>query len=271
MGRCEMKQKHTRVLAIGDTHCGHVVGLTPPKWWFQKTGDKYHDKYAMIQRQMWRWFETEIAKIKPIDRVIFNGDAIEGKGLRSGGTELITSDRIRQGEMFRAILEEIDCNEVAMTYGTPSHTGNDEDMEDVIEKVLKRDFNISIESHLERTIAGVRFDARHYISNSSIPHGRFTPLAREDLWRLIWAERSSKFAPQVILRSHVHYFGFCGQEFSLMMTLPCLQGLGSKYGSRLCSGTVSLGFVFFNCLDGEYTWSVKTIPLKNQVSQWKKW
>jgi hypothetical protein len=266
-----MKRNFKRVLAIGDTHCGHVVGLTPPQWWFHRTGDKYHDKYVKIQRQMWNWFVKELAPLKPIDRVIFNGDAIEGKGLRSGGTELITSDRIRQGEMFKSILEEIDCNEVAMTYGTPSHTGTDEDMEDVIEKVLKQDFSISIESHLEREIAGVRFDARHFISGSGIPHGRYTPLAREDLWRLIWADRSEKFAPHITLRSHVHYHGFCGNEFSLMMTLPCFQGLGSKFGSRLCSGTVSLGFVIFDCEDGKYTWQSRIIPLKNQVSEWKSW
>lgn len=261
----------TRVLVLSDVHCGHVVGLTPPQWWFRKTGEKYHDKYTKIQRQMWKFFETEIANIKPIHRVIFNGDAIEGKGLRSGGTELITSDRIRQGEMFRTILEEIDCTDVAMTYGTPSHTGTDEDMEDVIEKVLKKDFNISIGSHFEKAIAGVRFDARHFISSSGIPHGRYTPLAREDLWRLLWAERSNKPAPQVILRGHVHYHVYCGNEFSLMMTLPCLQGLGSKFGSRMCSGTVSLGFVYFDVEDGQYTWQSRIIPLAQQVSQWKEW
>lgn len=263
----------TRVLAIGDTHCGHVVGLTPPQWWFQKTGDKYHDKYAKIQRQMWNWFAKEISLIKPIHRVIFNGDAIEGKGIRSGGTELITSDRIRQGDMFKAILEEIDCSEVAMTFGTGYHTGTDEDMEDVIQKVLQQDFAISIESHLERTVNGVRIDARHFIGSSGIPHGRYTPLAREDLWRLIWASRSGKWKepPHLILRSHVHYHGFCGNEYSTMMTLPCLQGLGSKYGSRLCSGTVSIGFVFIDCEDGEFTWKSRTMPLKNQVSEWKPW
>ena len=115
--------KPIRVLAIGDTHCGHVVGLTPPTWWQKRTGDKYHDKHVKIQRQMWNWFTKALTPFKPFDRVIFNGDAIEGKGLRSGGTELITSDRLLQGKMFVQIMKEIDCDKIAMTYGTPSHTG----------------------------------------------------------------------------------------------------------------------------------------------------
>jgi hypothetical protein len=264
--------KPIRVLAIGDTHCGHVVGLTPPTWWQKRTGDKYHDKHVKIQRQMWNWFTKALTHFKPFDRVIFNGDAIEGKGIRSGGTELITSDRLLQGKMFVQIMKEIDCDKIAMTYGTPSHTGVDEDMENAIVTELENEgFDASIESHLERDISGVRIDARHYISNSTIPHGRYTAMAREDLWRLIWADRSKKFAPHIIIRSHVHYYGFTGNEFSTMMTLPCFQGLGSKFGSKLCSGTVSLGFVVIDCNNGKYDWTEKIIPLENQVSEWKPW
>jgi len=256
-----------RVLVTGDWHCGHVVGLTPPEWQYQETGDKYHDKYAKIQRQMWDWWVKNIEAMQPIHRLIINGDAIEGKGLRSGGTELITSDRIAQGKMAIKIAEDINPDSIAMTFGTPSHAGTDEDMETPIADKL----GAEIEGHLEREIEGVRIDVRHYISSSGIPHGRYTPLAREDLWRLIWADRSEKFAPHLIIRNHVHYYGFCGNEFSTMITAPCMQGLGSKFGSRLCSGTVSLGFLIIDCDNGEFTWKPKIIPLKEQVSKWKVW
>jgi hypothetical protein len=256
-----------RILFTGDWHSGHVVGLTPPEWQYQEIGDRYHDKYAKIQHQMWDWFAEKVALYKPIDRLIINGDAIEGKGPRTGGTELLTSDRILQGKMAVRIAEEIGAPEIAMTFGTPAHTGLDEDMEILIADTL----GATIESHLEREVEGVRIDARHFIGSSSIPHGRFTPLAREDLWRLIWADRSEKFAPQLVIRNHVHYHSFCGNEFSTMITCPCMQGLGSKFGSRLCSGTVSLGFLIIDCEDGEFTWKAEIIPLKEQVSEWKPW
>jgi len=257
----------TRVLFTGDWHSGHVVGLTPPEWQFQEVGEKYHDKYAKIQRQMWSWFAEKVALYKPIDRLIINGDAIEGKGLRSGGTELITSDRTLQARMAVRSAQEVGAEKIAMTFGTSSHTGVDEDMEQLIADEL----GASIEGHLEYDVDGVRIDARHFIGSSGIPHGRYTPLAREDLWRLIWADRTEKFAPHLVIRSHVHYYNFCGNEFATMMTCPCLQGLGSKYGSRLCSGTVSLGFLIIECNNGKFTWNAEILPLSEQVSAWKPW
>lgn len=260
-----------RVLAIGDTHCGSVIGLTPPQWQYQETGDKYHDKFAKIQNQMWEWIKPRIESIKPIHRLIINGDAIDGKGLKSGGTEQIEMDRYKQGLILDPFIDIIEPESIAMTFGTTYHVGSDEDFETPIADRLNNKYPTTIEAHIEREIEGVRIDAKHFIGSSSIPHGRFTALAREDLWRLIWADRSEKFAPHIILRSHVHYFGFCGNEWATMFTLPALQGLGSKFGAKICSGTVSIGFLVIDCEDGHYTWKPEILPLKEQVSEWKAW
>jgi len=256
-----------RIIATGDWHCGHVVGLTPPKYQFQETGDHYRDKFAKIQRQMWEWWVRSVEKYQPIDRLIINGDAIEGKGPRSGSTELFTADRLLQGKVAVEVARSVEADEIAMTYGTTAHTGGDEDLENPIAQEL----GATIESHLNREVEGVRIDARHFIGSSSIPHGRYTALAREDLWRVLWADRSEGFTPHLLLRSHVHYHAFAGNEWVTMMTLPCMQGLGSKFGSRVCSGTVSLGFVVIDCEDGKFTWRAEIMPLANQVGGWKPW
>ena len=262
-----------RVLVTGDWHCGHVVGLTPPEWQFQVVEGsddpviRYRNKFAAVQQRMWQWWVLNLAKWKPYDRVIANGDLVDGKGERSGGTEQITTDRLMQAAMAAMCAEPIGCDDIACTYGTPYHTGQSEDFENTAAEKM----GATIESHLEREVEGVRIDARHYVGGSSIPHGRYTALAREDLWRLIWAERSDKFAPHIVLRSHVHYYAFAGNEFCYMSTVPCMQGLGGKFGSRVCSGTVSLGFLVIDCEDGRHRVRSETIPLANQVSQWKPW
>ena len=44
-----------------------------------------------------------------------------------------------------------------------------------------------------------------------------------------------------------------------------MQALGSKYGSRQCSGTVDFGFVVFDVDDdGQYTWWCEFAELKTQ-------
>ena len=260
-----------RVMFISDMHCGHMVGLTPPEWQGIEVGEHIQDKFVRIRKQLWDWFEREVELVKPVDRLVINGDAIGGKGERSGGTEMLTLDRVIQGDMVVKIIELIDPPEVAMTFGTPYHTGTNEDMEKIIRDKINLTRPCTIESHLERTIEGVRIDARHFISNSTIPHGRYTALAREDLWRLIWADRSDKEPPHLVIRSHVHYYAFQGNEYATGIITPCLQGLGDKFGSRVCSGTVSIGFIIIDCDDGAYTWEAKILPLKEQVSEWKSW
>jgi hypothetical protein len=107
-------------------------------------------------------------------------------------------------------------------------------------------------------VEGVTFHAKHKVGGSIIPHGRHTQLARDRLWNVLWNEHSGHPKADVILRSHVHYFGFHGDKNYLAMTLPALQGLGSKFGTRQCTGTVDFGLVHFDCQAGGYSWQPHT-------------
>ena len=65
-----------------------------------------------------------------------------------------------------------------------------------------------------------------------------------------------------MLRSHVHYHSFAGGPGWLAMTTPGLQGYGSKFGARNISGTVDIGFVYFDITGkGEYTWGTKIVRM----------
>jgi hypothetical protein len=217
-----------RVLVMSDTHCGHVVGLTPPEYQL-RDGSKYN----RIEQEMWGWFSREMVKYKPFDILIFNGDAIDGKGDRSGGTELLTADRKKQVEMARKVIEETMSKEVCMTYGTPYHTGKEEDWE----AVLADKIGAKIESHGFYSINGCIFDVKHKIGSSTIPHGRFTAIAKDALWNELWSLRGQQERANIIIRSHVHYFAIAGDSYKTAFITPGLQGYGSKFGSRMCSGT----------------------------------
>lgn len=252
----------TRVGIFSDLHSGHRAGLTPAGYqWTPETDDPIYNKFALAQSDMWGRFTSDLERVraeKPIDIAIINGDSIDGKGTRSGGTELITSDRENQSLMAARCIKEIGAPTVLMTYGTPYHVGVEEDWErSVAEKVGA----LKIESHGLYEIEGVVLDVRHFISSSIIPHGRFTALARENLWASIWADRYPGSKPDIIVRSHVHYYGYCGDAEWLGMTTPALQGMGSKFGSRVCSGKVDFGFVIIDISHGEYRWKAYTHPV----------
>jgi hypothetical protein len=243
-----------RVVVIADLHCGHKVGLTPPDFDARYPTGTINYQLMKIRHSCWDFYKETLAQLKPIDVLIVNGDVIDGKGKKSGGTEHITVDRTEQVDMAAVAIAEAEAGQVYMSYGTDYHTGIDEDWEDQV-ATHKRVQAIKIGSHDWLDVNGLVFDYKHHVGRSSIPHGRHTAIARERLWGMLWAERGEYPQGDVILRSHVHYFNYCGGENWVAMTTPALQGYGSKYGTRKMSGTVDFGLLSFDVVDKtEWKW-----------------
>lgn len=257
-----MKKK--RVVVIADKHCGHLVGLTPPE--YQKP---FESKWGYIQYQLWNAYVKAIELLKPIDVLLVNGDNIEGKGPRSGSTELVTSDRNTQTEMAARCILEAEADEIVMTYGTPYHVGAKEDWEkQVADKVKAK--KIGGQEWVD--VNGVIFDLKHHVGSSTIPHGTFTPVAKENLWNSIWAYHNEQPKSHIIIRSHVHNFGYCGEESWLGITTPALQGLGTKFGARICSRHVDFGLIYFDVPEygmerGMIPWGWNIVRVESQKAK----
>jgi len=239
-----------RVLVISDFHSGHVLGLTHPGYDFT-TGHKTQTAHYQVRRTIWSWYKERVMKLKP-DIVICNGDCIDGKGDKSGGTELLTLDRDEQCEMAIAALQAIPRRpKLFMSYGTGYHTGNNEDWEDIVAREMEAE-KIGAEDTID--VNGLLINYRHHVGRSGIPHGRHTAVAKEKLWNAIWAERGEYPKADVIIRSHVHYYNYAGGPSWLGLTTPALQGYGSKYGARRVTGTVDVGMVHFD-VKGKDDWT----------------
>jgi len=241
-----------RVVVISDLHCGSDVGLTHPDW-----------QTKPVQGELWNAFDEMVAALRPIDVLIVNGDMIDGKASRWGGTGMITVDRAEQAEMAAQAIEHVDAAEIYLTFGTAYHTGNSEDWEGVVADKL----GAPIEDQIWIEVNGIMFDCKHFVGASGVPHGRHTTIARDRLWNILWAEMGQQPKSDIIIRSHVHYFNFCGGNNWVAMTTPALQGLGSKFGSRIPSGTVDFGLVYFDVHeDGSFEWDSDIILVETQVS-----
>lgn len=248
-----------RLVVISDLHCGHRVGLTPPKYQTQGHGRKWW--YA--QCELWDTYCGMIQDLKPIDILCLNGDAIDGKAPRSGASELIVTDRTIQADMACECVEQCSASEYLFTRGTPYHTGIGEDFENQIAK----QFNGIIKDQLWAEIEGVVFDFKHHIGGSSIPHGKGTPIAKDRLWNFLWTEHDEQPKSDVLIRSHVHWFHFDGDEDWMGLTTPALQGAGTKYGARRCSGKVNFGVTKFDVENGKYEWSTKIVHVESQKAK----
>lgn len=241
------------VLILSDLHSGHQAGLTPPEY---QSGDM-----ATWQGKSWEWFREQVGAHKPsggYDLCVINGDAIDGHGIRSGGREEITANLHRQCKIAKAALEGLPVHEFRFIRGTPYHGGGGDAWEDVLADMMDAPISNSLVIEAE----GVVFDFRHKIGTSSIPHGRYTAVARDALWSQIKSERGTGTRTDIIVRSHAHYHVFCGDSRSLSMVTPALQGPWTEYGEQQCSGTTDYGFITFRADAGEYEWDAHLMEVQ---------
>ena len=236
------KVKPQRILLVGDLHCGHNTGLTPPAYQYkiiEKPETEEHNKrnkWATLQHEMWDWYITRIDELRPINRMLVLGDTIDGSGEKSGGTELITTDRKVQCQMAIEALKIPQAGKVTMVFGTAYHTGAKEDFEiDVA-----RELNAKIGSHERESVFGCVIDFRHHQGNTKNP---LTSLINELINNREWAVDSEQPKADVIIRAHTHRYCFARMEDCVLISIPALTGYGSKFGARRCSRKVCFGLV----------------------------
>lgn len=253
-------------LVLSDFHSGHLVGLSPPRWHNPLADNEHQYKYAAVRKSIWEYLVEEIVEpYRPFDFLIINGDTIEGRGEFSGSTEIITADRNIQCKIAIEIIEYINAAKVMMTYGTKVHvSGSGEDWEDQIAHYV----GAKIGSHEWYDINGKIWDCKHKIATSQIPYGRLTALARDIMWNRDWASQGLQPRADVLIRSHAHYFEEIYHDECKGFITPALQGFGSKFGARECSGIVNIGGIVAEIEEsGEVHWIPKIAKLETQVAK----
>ena len=225
-----------KVLVIGDLHCGSMCGITPPGWIVSKKRNAF---FSSLQEEMWERYVEMVNHFGHVDSVVVNGDVIDGKGIRSGGTELITNDMLEQVEMATSVLSELNTSQFYFTYGTPYHTSS-QSGED-FDKLVADNFDANIYDVLHLKVEDVLFNISHKVGSSSSPYNRAQPVGKHRLWDTLHCLRNDDEAASVFIRSHVHYFSFCGESKWTAFTLPALQTSQTKYGARQCVGNTDWG------------------------------
>lgn len=238
------------LVVVSDPHCGHKFGLTAPRDWPAAGPLRIDEKARAWQETTWPWMVQEVQTIGPIDHCVVNGDALDGRGERSGSIELISADRNGQIAIAEEALRIFNAKKYTFVRGTPYHTGDEEDWEDP----LAERFDTHAEDHAWIEESGVILDFKHHIGSSTVPKAVPPSLPREVVWNLLWAERELQPKAKIIVRSHLHEYRFVGDEDYLAMVTPALQGW-TRYGARRMSKTISYGFIEFRIYEtGEYSW-----------------
>ena len=249
--RTVKKGQIKRVLLFADSHCGSEVGLTPPSYQYQIIDNppseevRIRNKWAKQQYECWQWYINILNVLGHIDVCLINGDCIDGSGKRSGGTELITTDRKEQVAMAIECINQIQADRYTMTFGTPYHCGDNEDFEIDIAKYL----GCKIGGHEWEDVNGVVFDLKHKQSNCINPStGLFNEIRDNREWVAVGEQPKA----DVLVRSHTHRFCLVRTEDTIGISTPALQAYGTKFGARQCSRKVQFGMMALDVWpDGE--------------------
>jgi hypothetical protein len=251
----EIMAKHG--VTISDLHCGHKFGLCPPYMWEQESDDPLREKIRLWQMKTWDWYQATAQSLGHLDRIVINGDAVEGNGIRSGGTELCETDRIKQAEMALYCIHQFDFDRATVIEGTNYHTGDAEQFEAPIAKEL----GTRLQEHAWLEHAGCVIDFKHHLGSSSVPRSIPPALPREAVWNLLWSEHELQPKANVFFRSHLHTFFSVIEDNFIAFVTPALQGW-TRYGGTRMSKTISYGFLEWWISDkGEFTWKLhRLIP-----------
>lgn len=242
-------------------HCGHKAGLTHPDW---------HDtrgNISKLQKETWNTYKGLVKKYKSPDLLIVNGDSFDGKGTKSGGTELITTDMFEQVDIAYEALKIWNAKRVILTYGTAYHVSPDgEDFELALAEKLGGE----IHSHAFPKVDNIVFDVKHHIGSSSVPWSRSTAVSKERIQNMLWHEQEQQPKAQIFCRSHVHYYsqtiGYTNKMWTAL-TLPALQLAHTKYGARRCSGTINWGLVAFEVNGSNFSFTPEIYNLNSTRKQ----
>jgi len=249
------KRDFIRVLSISDLHSGNVAGLTPDKY-NPQSEDNY--KAYVYRRLLYEWTCAEIDALRPIDICVADGDLIDGKGEKTGGTEQIEMKRPKQIEMATEFLDFIDAKEYHFAFGTGYHVGKEDDWESII----ANEFHTEADDVVTQDVNGLQMKWRHHIGGSISPTSRATGLLRQQEWDALWSIDGEFPKSDVITFGHVHYFQSVTNRFGTVITQPALQGLGgSQLGNRRMGGIIDFGFLHFD-VKGKDDWSWKAHLLK---------
>jgi len=225
-------------IMLADFHSGSTTGLTS-------------DPNNEIQEKLLQLYKSCIAKlgIKP-NVVILDGDGIDGADKKGKDIDTsIINDQVNDAAKLLLMWDAVD--EYIIVSGTPYHTSVDGEPLDInikssLSDQLRMMGNVTTKTTYTRKDKSIingwfRLETRHKIGRSTIPHGKSTPQVRAKIWNVLNAALKHDHWAHLIVFAHVHYWNLQRDSFGTVLSLPCWQAIGSRYGDEECDGHIDIG------------------------------
>lgn len=232
-----MKQGWKRIVFLSDTHTGSEVGLR------MKPQNKTQWKLLGLWGDM-----IDLFGVNP-DVLVVVGDANDGQDPK--GRECQENSIPWQIEEAEKLLLMWKPERVEIVEGTAYHTGDTVAHEQFLAGYInRRGIPCQFHRKLRARVNGwFKFQARHFVGGSVLPHGIFTSPARSQTGQVLNAaieardDKKIPNWPHLSVFGHTHQYAFGESAQGAFLKLPCWQGVGSGFGDRKCDGHIDIGAV----------------------------
>jgi hypothetical protein len=224
------------LLVIGDLHVGSMYGLLPPDFISSDGSEKPQNPAQIYLWACWQDMKRKAARFN-IDSVVVNGDAIEGRQPKQKASELtlIAPNDQESAAVFllrdlRNWLEKNSGREVPfyIVQGTEYHDGRGaEELESIAARIKGASVSSNFTGRhckevLDLDIDGVIVNFAHHLGGGA-GFTRSGNLDAEALWNQITASKGQSVPADLIVRSHLHYFGHVEHTNRHAILCPCWQ------------------------------------------------
>ena len=257
---------HAKVMiAIGDTHLGSDGAIMPlevnSEDWCEGRNRRYFPN--QIQKDIYKRWEMMVEDAPRPDILVMNGDLVEGKNYKENGVGCWTTDSMLQARALAELVGMMKPRKIIATSGSPYHSDSNPNVDKLATEMCGGTF---MGGYANININGKRIYAQHKVSVSkSSWQYRSTPLGRALVLAALNEDDMGHY--DIVLKSHAHYFCYCGFSNSLGMILPGWKSTDNFLNTNIEFGNSALGYVRFDFADGDFSFSPSIFHFKGDVLQ----
>lgn len=236
----------TRIVFISDVHVGSSYAVLPDDARNPEDGSPIPQN--RWQRELYRFWCQLAERLSPVDIIVLLGDLIEGPQTREKFGTLKILNVQHQAEVFVEMFRKTwKWRKLYVVRGTDYHVSvTGVHVEEWIAQRLgaeKIDEAKHSATDITLEVNHRKIHAAHHVGVSTVPHYRFTPLAREMWLARLFDDYFGRI--DVVARGHVHYHLFARiEDIMIAFTVPCWQ-LPTPYARKrtVFGANASIGLV----------------------------
>jgi hypothetical protein len=242
--RVPTKDGTRNILVVGDLHVGSTYGLLPPDFVSCDGSEKSQNEGQKYLWACWEDLKRRLARFS-IDCVVVNGDVIEGRQPKQKASELtlVGPNDQEAAAVFvlrdlRNWLEKNTRRQVPfyVIQGTEYHDGRGaEELESIAARIEGANIDSALTGRhckevLDLNVDGVGLNFAHHVGGGS-GFARSGTIDAEAVWAQLAGSKGQAQAPDLIVRSHLHFFMHIEHTHRHAFVCPCWQ-LQTRFARR---------------------------------------